>query len=327
MHPELTQKLAAYRALIQGRLAGLIDKNEPYSLYDPMRYALAQPGKQLRPLLLLLSCEAAGGTIQQALDAAIAIEIIHTFTLVHDDIMDHDELRRGRPTVQHRWDENVAILAGDGLLVLGYALLARLESIHLPVILRTFSSAILEICEGQSLDKEFENRPQICLDEYFRMIDKKTGRLFELACEAGAMLGNGNDKEVTALKRYGATVGRAFQLQDDILDLMGDEGTIGKDVGSDLEENKKSFLITHARETATPAQLQQLNDLTLIKPLTAQRLSAITALFMEIGSISAAEQEISRLLEEARQLLGSLSQNPATFSLDAFVDTIAERSF
>jgi len=327
VNQELAARLAGYKKLIQGRLEEAITRSEPASLYDPMRYALAHPGKQLRPCLLLLSCEAVGGRTEQALDAALAIEVIHNFSLVHDDIMDHDELRRGRPTVHHRWDENVAILAGDALLVLGYALLARVESRHLPAILRTFSSAILEICEGQSLDKEFETRPEVSLAEYYSMIEKKTGRLFELACEAGAMLGGGGEETISALSSYGAQVGRAFQLQDDLLDLLGEEETIGKDVASDLEEDKKSFLIAHARHTASPAQQQALKKLTGRKPIEKEQLTAIIALFEEIGTLAAGREEIFRSLDKARSALRLLPQNPATAGLEAFIEAIAERTF
>jgi geranylgeranyl pyrophosphate synthase len=319
--------LAATRALIQNRLETLIEKSDPPLLYEPMRYALASPGKQLRPTLMLLACEAAGGRPEAALDAALALEIIHTFTLVHDDIMDHDELRRGRPTLQHRWDENIAILAGDGLLVLGYSLLARVDGTLLPVMLRTFSEAILEVCEGQSLDKEYETRAAISLDDYFRMIEKKTGRLFTLACEAGALLARSDESAIAALRRYGAMLGRAFQLQDDLLDLLGDEKTIGKDVGSDLEEDKKTFLITHARHAATSLQLQQLHALTASKPLTSDRLAAITSLLTEIGSIDAARAEISRSLAAARAALRDLPPTSAAATLQEFVDTIAGRTF
>ncbi|HNW58362.1 MAG TPA: polyprenyl synthetase family protein [bacterium] len=323
----LDARLASSRALVQERLEQLLPRRDPATLYDPMRYALAQPGKQLRPALLLLCAEAAGGRREPPLDAALAIEVIHTFTLVHDDIMDHDLLRRGRPTVQHRWDENVALLAGDGLLVLGYSLLARLEPGLVPEVMRLFSAAILEICEGQALDKEFETRAEISLEEYYGMIGKKTGRLFALACAAGALLGGGDAGAVAALESYGALVGRAFQLQDDLLDLLGDEKTIGKDVGSDLEENKKTFLITHARHNAHPGQLEQLAALTAVKPLTPERLAAIIALFHATGSISAARTDIARSLEAARQALAPLPQSPAREDLAAFLDAIAGRTF
>lgn len=327
MNTDLQSKLDSCRALIQDRLEHLITREDPRSLYDPMRYALAQPGKQLRPALLLLSCEAVGAKSEQAVDAALAIEIIHNFTLVHDDIMDHDELRRGRQTVYRRWDENVAILAGDALLVMGFGLLANLRSSDLPQLLQRFSTAILEICEGQSLDKEFEQREAITLAEYYGMIERKTGRLFELACWAGALLGGGNANQIEALGRYGADLGRAFQLQDDLLDLLGDQQTIGKDVGSDLEEDKKTFLIAHARSAATAAQWQMLLALSAAKPIDAARRQAIIALFAEIGTLAAAQEEISRSLASARAALQLLPPNSATTALEHFLDTLVQRTF
>lgn len=327
MNDRFSERMTTCKALIKDRFQDLVPQSDPPGLYEPMRYALSQPGKQLRPTLLLLCAEAAGGRMDQAMDAALAIEVIHTFTLVHDDIMDHDELRRGRPTVHRRWDENVALLAGDGLLVLGYSLLARLEPRRVPPILQLFSQAILEICEGQALDKEFETRAEISLEEYYRMIHKKTGRLFALACEAGALLGGGDDVTVAALGQYGAMVGRAFQLQDDLLDVLGDEKTIGKDVGSDLEENKKSFLITHARGAASPEQLERLNALTAARPITPQRLTAIIALFDEIGSLLAAREEIAHSLTAAQSALTPLAENAARRDLAGFLETIAGRTF
>lgn len=327
MKSDLQSKLDSCRALIQNRLDHLITRENPRSLYDPMRYALAQPGKQLRPALLLLACEAVGSEPEGAVDAALAIEIIHNFTLVHDDIMDHDELRRGRQTVYRRWDENVAILAGDALLVLGFGLLANLRSAALPQLLQRFSTAILEICEGQSLDKDFEQREAITLPEYYGMIERKTGRLFELACWAGALLGGGSSSQIEALGRYGADIGRAFQLQDDLLDLLGDQQTIGKDVGSDLEEDKKTFLIAHARSTATPAQWQRLVELAAVKPIDAARRQTIITLFAEIGTLTAAQEEIARSLSEARAALQILPPNSAAACLEHFLDTLVQRTY
>ncbi len=320
------QTLSELRDIIQRKLQDLANKTRPESLYEPIRYALAQPGKQLRPILLLLCNEAVGGSLEDAVDAAAAIEVIHTFTLVHDDIMDHDELRRGRQTVSRRWDENVAILAGDGLLVMGYERLAHLPPRHLPVLLRLYSRAILEVCEGQALDKAFELRDAISLPEYYEMIEKKTGRLFALACEAGAILGNGNPAQVTACKKFGAALGRAFQLQDDLLDVIGDEQTLGKDVGSDLEEGKKTFLLTHARMHANPQQRQELDTLCSQHPLHEAAIREIIQLFDELGTLAAAQHEIDACLTIASSQLGFLPSSNARQNLAQLLLKLARRN-
>ncbi len=320
------QTIAQLNQAIQKRLASLVNQERPLSLYEPMRYALAQPGKQLRPVLLLLCAEAVGGTRDNALDAAAAIEVVHNFTLVHDDIMDHDELRRGRQTVYRRWDENVAILAGDALLVLGYQLLSQTDPRLLPVLLKIFSKSILEICEGQALDKEFEGRENISLADYFQMIEKKTGRLFELACEAGAILGNGTPQQILACKQFGAQLGRAFQLQDDLLDVTGDEKTIGKDVGSDLKEEKNTFLMIHARSHATPQQREQLQELCARHLQEQETLQEIISTFSEIGTLTAAQREIDASMADARKQLQALPASAAKSNLEQLIQKIVTRN-
>jgi len=320
------QTIAQLTQAIQNRLASLVNQERPQSLYEPMRYALAQPGKQLRPVLLLLCAEAVGGTREKVLDAAAAIEVVHNFTLVHDDIMDHDELRRGRQTVYRRWDENVAILAGDALLVLGYQLLSRTDPRFLPVLLTIFSKSILEICEGQALDKEFEGREGITLTDYFQMIEKKTGRLFELACEAGAILGNGTPQQILACKQFGAQLGRAFQLQDDLLDVVGDEKTIGKDVGSDLKEGKNTFLMIHARSHGTPQQRERLQELCARHSLEQVTLQEIISTFWEIGTLTAAQQEIDASIADARKQLQRLPASSAKSNLEQLIQKIVTRN-
>ncbi len=268
-----------------------------------MLYAAMSGGKLLRPILLLLACEAAGGKAENALDAAVALEFVHNFTLVHDDIMDHDELRRGRPTVHKRWDENVAILAGDGLLGMAYLALSRVTSPKAPRIFKCFSQGIMEICEGQALDKEFEERQLVSLDEYFDMIDKKTARLFSAGCEVGAILGEANEEQIVAMSHYGKMLGRAFQIQDDLLDVTAEQEVLGKDIGSDLEAHKKTFLIIYTEQRADRKELERLHKIINKKTLLREDIVEVIDIFAKCGAIEAAKEEINKALQNAKDAL------------------------
>lgn len=305
----------------------MLDRKEPLSLYDPMRYTMEGGGKRFRPVLMLLCCEAAGGKSTDALDAAVALELVHNFTLVHDDIMDDDELRRGRETVYKRWDQNVAILSGDGLLALAYSTLSRIHTNSLHKVIKSFSEGTIEVCEGQALDKEFEERDIINLNEYFSMIGKKTGRLFSIASEIGGFLGGGSDIQISALYEYGAVIGRAFQVQDDLLDLLSDETTLGKDIGSDLEKRKKTYLMTHAFEYGGPTQIAQLENILNNRPLTSDHLRQVVDLFTEIGTIAAANKEVDKCLDRARKALTVINETESKQYLMQLVDKIGRRNF
>jgi len=319
-------EMESCRKLIQGRILAALQTKDPATLYDSMRHAVSVPGKMIRPFLLLLACRAVNGDDKAALDAAVALEMIHTFTLVHDDIMDHDQLRRGQETVYKKWDESVAILAGDGLLVMAYRLLANVDAVRLPTILRLFSRSILQVCEGQALDKEFENRPSVSVHEYFEMIEKKTGQLFSLACESGAVLGGGSPHQVEALRRFGESLGRAFQLQDDLLDLLADEATLGKDVGSDLQEKKKTYLITRALEMGSADQLLRLQSLLDTRPIRQREIAAITALLAEMGVLDSARDQVNQALNAARSALETLPATTARDYLFNLIEIIAGRN-
>lgn len=322
----LEKKIQNYHRRIQQSFAKIVSQPEPALLYDAMRYALSSPGKLLRPTLLLLSCEAVGGNSSKAMNAAVALELIHNFTLVHDDIMDRDSLRRGRETVYKKWDESVAILAGDGLLVLAFSLLADSNWPQSKLIFLHFCRSILEVCEGQALDKEFENRPTITVDEYFHMINKKTGKLFELACETGAIIGGGDRNQIIALKKYGSQIGRAFQIQDDLLDVIGEESILGKDIGSDLKARKKTYLIAHALQFADKEQSEKLNRLLFDNKIDADTIQKIITLLNEIGTITSAREEIDRCLKAAADCLEVLPNRKAKQYLSTLLQQIASRN-
>jgi geranylgeranyl pyrophosphate synthase len=315
-------KLSFLKDRVTKRIEQVIVPKSPLSLYDPMLYAVSSSGKQLRPVLLMLVNEALGGDLAQSIHAAVSLELIHNFTLVHDDIMDHDDLRRGRETVFKRWDENVAILAGDGLLVMAYLELAQTSPDSLAKVLHVFSQGILEVCEGQTLDKDFETREEISLQEYYEMIDKKTGQLFAVACQVGALLAGAHEEQTAAMVQYGKMIGRAFQIQDDLLDAISQEYVFGKNIGSDLEEHKKSFLVVHALNSPYRDKCERLIKK---EKITSGDIQKIVQIFKKIGTIDAAKNEILQTLSHARNALAELPANENRDFLSELIDTIATR--
>ncbi len=235
--------IAALRQRITEALAVLVPHGNPAELYDSARYCLTGGGKRIRPILTLLSAEAFGVDTDDALPAALALEIFHTFTLVHDDIMDHADSRRGRPTVHVVWGEDTAVLCGDYLLGLGYDQLSRLPSTRIRRVVRTFSDTVSRLCEGQALDKIFEERRDVSVEDYLDMVDRKTGALLQAALEIGGLTGSADDEDLLALRRVGRELGRAFQIRDDLLDLVARDTRWGKRIGGDLVEGKKTLLL------------------------------------------------------------------------------------
>jgi geranylgeranyl diphosphate synthase, type II len=241
-----SEHVGRLRSMIDDALVQLVPEQSPAELYEPVRYALAGEGKRFRPILLLLSAEAFRVPADRALPAALAVEVFHTFTLVHDDIMDHSDERRRRPTVHVRWDQSTAILSGDYLMALSYDLLARLETKSLHAIMHTFFEMVAKLCEGQALDKAYECRSDVSLDEYLHMVDCKTGALLRASLELGAILGGASTEQRTMMRELGNHLGRAFQIQDDLLDLVAEDERWGKPIGNDLMEGKKTFLTLSA---------------------------------------------------------------------------------
>jgi len=320
-------RLKEYKTRVDTRITEILNEQHPVDLYEPMRYALQAGGKRLRPVLLLAACDAVGGDVNDALDVAAALEIVHNFTLVHDDIMDRDETRRGRETVYRHWDENVAILSGDGLLVKAYAELKHVSPDLLPDILTEFSRGILKVCEGQTLDMNFENRHTVSLDEYFEMIRKKTAAFFSLACQLGGMLGRGSPEQIEALAAYGLYLGIAFQVQDDLLDIVSDTAVLGKDAGSDIKAGKKTFLMLHALANGTPQQIDDLRAVIKKENVTETDINVVRELFLSIGSMQMAAAEIKRSLAVANQTLQLLQPGEGRTFMKDTLKLIENRTF
>jgi geranylgeranyl pyrophosphate synthase len=216
--------------------------------YDPIQYVLNLTSKKIRPLLVVLSAGATGGDTDSAYYPAAAVELLHNFTLVHDDIMDNDRTRRGKPTVHVKWDLNTAILTGDGLMGFSFQKLLQAPSGDIHRMVSRLTEAMIIICEGQGLDKMFESQDQVSAPAYLDMIDRKTAALIELSCELGALVAEADESLVTVLKEFGHALGMGFQIQDDVLDITADEGDLGKKVGSDFAMQKKTILSILLRE-------------------------------------------------------------------------------
>ncbi len=315
----------AWRKEIDARLSGVQDSRNPRTLYQPMDYALAGKGKRIRPMLLLLACQAVGGKVGAAWDAAVAIELLHNFTLVHDDIMDMDDTRRGRPTLHRKWNADVALLAGDGLFALAYQALLRTRSPRIVEIANRFTDGVLSICEGQALDMEFESRAQVTPVEYLEMIQKKTATLLKVSAEIGGLIGEGSDDEVEALGLFAENLGYAFQVQDDLLDLFADEATLGKTHASDIKQGKRTFLIVHALSRADDEQRARLEKLLARREANGENENGFCQLFEELGSIAAATAAVDGFLLAAKNNLETLSCATKNAGLFNLIELIAKR--
>lgn len=234
--------------------------NKPSELYAPIQYTLGLGGKRIRPVFTLMACELFGGQIEKALPQAIAIELFHNFTLIHDDIMDNAPLRRGKLTVYKKWNNNIAILSGDTLFALAYQYVQKADSSILPITLNVFNKTAIEVCEGQQFDLNFEEKNDLTVEQYIEMIKLKTAVLFGTSLKIGAIIGGANAEDAENIYNFGLNIGMGFQLQDDLLDTFGDQNIFGKRTGSDIIANKKTFLYLKALEKADKKTRKQLID-------------------------------------------------------------------
>ena len=323
-----------YKALINRRLQTLIDEGDrkPRSLSVPLRYVLSGGGKRIRPILLLLAYEAVSGRratgrkLNGVLNAALAIEALHNFTLVHDDIMDNAPSRRGRATVHSKWDKNTAILVGDELVALAYHSLLKTKSPQLQQILQIFTDGLLDVCEGQGFDKEFESRKDVTLEEYSKMIEKKTGRMVAVTLEIGALLGEGSRTEVNALRRYGHHIGRAFQIQDDLLDIIGDK-RFGKKIGGDLVEGKKTFLLLQALKAAQRQDRRILHHAMDGHGVRSEEVNVVKKIYEKYGAVGSAQKEVRRHVAKAQSTLRSLKPSRSKEMLNWLAEMLQDRRF
>ncbi len=297
-------------SLVENYLAQTALPAEPERLYTPIGYSLAGGGKRLRPVLLMLSHAIFSDNAPQALPAA-AIELFHNFTLLHDDIMDHAPLRRGKPSVYAKWGENVAILSGDAMMIAAYDRLARLQTPQLAQILAVFNRTALEVCEGQQYDMDFEERQKVSVAEYMQMIELKTSVLLAGAVVIGALLGGASEADCRRLRRFAVELGLAFQLQDDLLDSYGDE-RLGKTIGGDILEGKKTYLMITAMSRASEAEREVLRRTHADATLTdAEKIAAVKAVYDRLDVPHLTEQQIEVRFERALAQLDELDADPA----------------
>ena len=304
-----------------------LKKEEPATLYDAVRHLPLAGGKRLRPFLAMMACEGVGGTVEQVLPFAAGVELMHNFTLVHDDIMDHSELRRNLPTVHVQFTEATAILAGDFLFARSFEALHDL-SIDLSVLKeleRDFIRCILDICEGQQLDVEFERQKRIAEDAYLGMIRKKTAVLFQLAGKGGAITGGGTAQQVTALAEYGIHLGLSFQIWDDFLDMSSTEDTLGKDIGNDIRNGKKTLIAVYALQHAT-GQHQHILDQYFGNPnASEEEIKQIFSVFEEIGAVDYARDAAMSYTKSAKESLTILPDSLAKERLLSLADYSIQR--
>lgn len=326
MH-DYTERYLSLKREIDQRLFTVIDREKPKSLYQPAQYILEGGGKRIRPILVLLACEAVGGKVEDAYDAGVAVEILHNFTLVHDDIMDNATHRRGRATVHTHWDTNTAILVGDELIGIAYKTFLKTNHGDIREMIRVFTDGMIEVCEGQSFDKEFEARSIISEDEYLMMIEKKTGRLVSISAEVGALIGCANQEHKLALKRYASLIGRAFQIQDDLLDVIADAHEFGKPIGGDIVEGKKSYLLVHALNCARGEDVSFLKSIAEKRNRDDNIVNHVREIYSRLGVLDRAKEQVRCDTDAALTELNALPETQAREMLAWFAEMLLRRSY
>lgn len=279
------KKLENYKSAFEATLREHLLVKEPSNLYQPIKYILDLGGKRLRPLLTLMTCDFFGESINKAMDAALAVELFHNFSLIHDDIMDEAPLRRGEATVHQKWDINTAILSGDAMLILAYQYFENYEPSTFRNLAKLFSKTAIQVCEGQQYDVDFETRSNVTINEYLKMIEYKTAVLVGAAMKMGATVAGATPKCQDAIYEYGKNLGIAFQLQDDHLDAFGNPENFGKQVGGDILTNKKTYLYLKAEQLANPEEKEILQKLFLEKNNTPEeKVTQVKQIFESSGS-------------------------------------------
>ena len=326
---KVTKILKQYSENIDHEIMMAMANVDPTDLREASQHLTTAGGKKLRPSLVILSCEAVGGAPNTALKTAAAMELIHTFSLIHDDIMDQDDKRRGKPSVHVIWGDPMAILAGDTLFSKAFETVLRSAEDEIPSsrilpALSTVVDSCIKICEGQALDMGFAQRLDVQESEYLMMIYKKTAALIAAATKAGAILGGGTTEQINALAEYGRLIGMAFQIQDDYLDVASQEEDLGKPIGSDIVEGKMTLLVVHALSKASPEDKEIL--LTILKEGEDENVPRAVEILEKYGSIHYAWEVAQKDVKQAKELLDVLEESPAKDALLSIADFVVERS-
>lgn len=301
----------------------------PEGLYEPIKYVLSIGGKRLRPVFMLLSAQALGGDIDKVMPAAIGLETYHNYTLLHDDLMDQADMRRGKPTVHRRWDSNTAILSGDTMLVLACKYIMSTPLPRTDEAMRLFIQTALEIGEGQQYDMNFETRTDVTEQEYLEMIRLKTSVLVGCATKMGAMLSGADDSVADQLYSFGEKIGLAFQLQDDLLDVWGNPAVFGKKIGGDILQNKKTFLLINAAQLANNDQKAELTRwITAPNPDADEKIQAVTNIYNELGIKQLTANKINEYYSEAHAILNAMPISQArALPLWEYAESLINRSY
>lgn len=296
-------------ALVEQAIVSNRWKREPYGLYEPIEYVLSLGGKRVRPSLTLMACNLFTDDLSEALKAGIAIEVFHNFTLLHDDVMDNADTRRGYATVHKRWNVNTAILSGDAMLIEAYKLLSQVKTERFTDILNLFTTTADEVCKGQQYDMEFESRNDVGLDEYMEMIRLKTAVLLACSLKMGALIGGASEADATALYNCGINMGLSFQLRDDYLDAFGDPKIFGKKLGGDILCGKKCYLLLSALELAKGEIKAQLDSLLALDNTTHknEKISGVTDIYRKLDIDKRCDAQVSAYLLKAMTCLDRLT--------------------
>ena len=316
-----------YQEFISDYLQSQYETKEPKNLYDPIHYILGLGGKRMRPVLTLMSAEVFDADYKKALPAALAVEVFHNFSLIHDDIMDDAPLRRGNETVHEKWDINTGILSGDAMLILAYQYFEKYEPSVFRDLAKLFSKTALEVCEGQQWDVDFETRDDVSIPDYLKMIEYKTAVLVAAAMKMGAIIAETSEENANLIYDFGLNLGLAFQLQDDYLDAFGDPETFGKQVGGDIIENKKTYLYLKAHEFATEEQAEQLAHLFSIHPEeNTEKIHSVKEIFLATGAAFETKKAIQEFTLKAFETLQKISiENEKKKILQSFGENLMGR--
>lgn len=315
--------------LVNDYLDNMPYDRKPSSLYEPIRYVLSMGGKRIRPVLMLLAYNMFREHPEDILMPACALETYHNYTLLHDDLMDNADLRRGHETVHRKWDANTAILSGDSMLVLAYQRMTQCEREKMPEVLNIFTETALEIGEGQQYDMDFEHRNDVTEEEYIEMIRLKTSVLLACALKIGAVLAGATNEDADNLYRFGEQIGLAFQLQDDYLDVYGDTRVFGKAIGGDITSNKKTYMLINALARANDEQRAELEKwISATEFDREEKIAAVTRLYNEIGIDKLAQEKINFYFEQSRKYLEAISiDEDRKAELTAYAQRMMKREY
>jgi geranylgeranyl diphosphate synthase type II len=318
--------LASYTSLIEKEIESFSFPQSPVNLYDPLRYFMTLGGKRMRPMLTLMSGKLFGKTSEESMSAAMAVELFHNFSLIHDDIMDEAPLRRAKATVHEKWNTNIAILSGDVLFVKAYEQICKHPAHLIPSLLALFNKTAIEVCEGQQMDMDFETRNDVSAEEYIEMIRLKTSVLLGCALEMGAIIGETTAENRQALYAFGEHLGIAFQIQDDLLDLYGDPDKVGKQVGGDVLANKKTLLSILAKTYASTEQLNAL-DLLQSEVNADKKLSETKAIFEALQIQQRCQEEMRKHYDFAMNALATVQANYSMDELTVLSNYLFHREY